>query len=77
MTRPRSDQEIEDRFVDVIVGTYDLSTVVSYSVDLAQAWMDSLVLLCRGSKMDTRMLGQQKDRGAKQANSGNSREYGE
>lgn len=37
MTRPPSDQEIEDRFVDVIVGTYDLSTVVNYGVALTQA----------------------------------------
>ena len=41
MTRPRSDQEIEDRFVDVIVGAYDLSTNLSYYVGL-DVYMDGL-----------------------------------
>lgn len=39
MTRPRSDQEIEDRFVDVIVGAYDFSTILRYYVGPG-AYMD-------------------------------------
>lgn len=41
MTRPRSDQEIEDRFVDVIVGAYDFSTILSCYVRL-DPYMDEL-----------------------------------
>lgn len=41
MTRPRSDQEIEDRFVDVIVGAHDFSTILSYYV-VPCAYMDIL-----------------------------------